>query len=206
MILILWLALAFALGAGIVYGLVRAALRWPLGFIAASVLLCVGLRAGWALLEHRHRLAFVPQGLQVRSIEYANEASWGFGPGGNEAGIVVYALPVGVADRIEAQGVRFLDTLGDDRSPRSGGWQGRFDGWKPTPVAPDAHWPAGAGGKRSLVYDYVCAYGFCIDIEDTILKDAEAALLTPGNYYAYGRIGMIVVSPKRRRAYFLYNG
>jgi len=206
MIVFLVLVLLLALGVGIVYALVRIALRWPLGFIAVSVLLCVGLRAGWALLEHRHRLAYAPPGLQVRRIEYANEASWGFGPGGNEAGIVVYALPREVAERIDAQGVRFLDALDDAPSPRSGGWEGRFDDWTPTPVAPDAHWPARAGGQRSLVYDYVCAYGFCIDIEDAVLKDAEAALQTPGNYYAYGRIGLFVVSPKRRRAYFLYNG
>lgn len=206
MIMFLALPLMLLVGLGTLYCLVRAAMRWPLRFLVASALLFVCLHAGWSSLEDRYRLAFVPDGLHVRHIEYANEASWGFGPGGNEAGILVYSLPSGIADRIDAGGVSFLAGLRDHRRTQPSEWQGRFEDWKPTPVQPDAHWPAGAGGQRSLVYDYVCAYGFCIEIEDAVLKDVGSALEEPGNYYAYGRIGMIVVSPKRRRVYFLYNG
>lgn len=164
------------------------------------------LHTAWTALETRHRLAFVPDALEVRQIEYANEASEGLGPGANEAGILVYALPKPIADRIEAEGLAFLDLLPDNTRPRSAAWQGRFEDWQPTPVVPDARWPAGTGGHDAIVYDYVCAYGVCIDIDDAILEDATSALTEHGNYVAYGRIGMLVVSPKRRRAYFLYTG
>ena len=164
------------------------------------------LHTAWTALETRHRLAFVPDALEVRQLAYANEASEGLGPGANEAGILVYALPEPIADRIEVEGLAFLELLPDNTRARSAAWQGRFAAWEKTPVVPDARWPAGTGRHDSLVYDYVCAYGVCIDIDEAVRKDAEAALTEAGNYAAYGRIGMLVVSPKRRRAYFLYSG
>lgn len=192
----------------------RAAGRCPLARVAALALVLAmaiagtsaALHAAWIVFEAHHRLAFVPDALEVRHIVYAKEASEGFGPGANEAGILVYAIPGPIADRIEAEGLAFLDHLPDNTRSRSARWQGCFEAWQRTPIVPDARWPAGTGRHGSLVYDYVCAYGVCIDIDDAILGDTAAALTEAGNYVAYGRIGMLVVSPKRRRAYFLYSG
>lgn len=178
-----------------------------LGALAISIAgAWAALQAGLIWSETHHRLAYVPDGLQVRDVAYANEEAQGIGPGANEAGILVYPLPAGIAARIEHEGVVFLDRLPDNTRPRSAAWQGRFEDWQRTPIVPDARWPAGTGRHRSLVYDYVCAYGVCIDIDAAILADATSALTETGNYVAYGRIGMLVVSPKRRRVYFLYSG
>jgi hypothetical protein len=173
-----------------------------IAIVAASA----ALHAAWSAFEAHERLALVPDALEVRHIVYAKEASEGFGPGANEAGILVYALPEHIADRIEDAGPAFLNHMPDNTRPRSAAWQGRFDDWQRTPVVPDARWPAGTGRHDALVYDYVCAYGVCIDIDEAILADATSALTDTGNYVAYGRIGMLVVSPKQRRAYFLYTG
>ena len=54
--------------------------------------------------------------------------------------------------------------------------------------------------------DYICAYGFCIDIPPDRLWQANAIVSTPGSYYALGRIGTIVVSPKEKLVLYFYNG
>ena len=53
--------------------------------------------AGCQLVVRSHRLSFVPEAMGVWRVLYAAEESWGFGPGGNETGIIVYAMPREVA-------------------------------------------------------------------------------------------------------------
>jgi hypothetical protein len=38
------------------------------------------------------------------------------------------------------------------------------------------------------------------------VDEANELVNAPGSYYAYGRIGMILVAPARKRVYYLYNG
>ena len=54
--------------------------------------------------------------------------------------------------------------------------------------------------------NYICAYGFCIDIPPGRLRQANEIVSKPGSFYARGRVGTIVVSPKQRLVLYFYNG
>lgn len=202
MILLLALVILLALVAGIVVLFVKA----PRTMASLAVAACLTIAVGWKWCERSHRLSLVPDALRVHRVLYAKEEAWGFGPGGNEAGIVAYPLPDNIAKAIEIAGLPYFENLQPNRDQQSRDWRGRFADWKATPVESGPRWKPDPGSGRYDIYQYICAYGFCIDIDERIETEAAAAVNTPGNYYAYGRIGMIVVCPGMRRVFFMYNG
>lgn len=198
--LLLVLGLSGAFAAAIVLGVVKA----PRMTIAALALLTLAAVAGWKVMVHAHHLGHVPGALHVTRVLYVSEDAWGFGPGGNEAGFLAYALPRRIARQLETGGVAWLDR--QDGRRRSPGWRGRFDDWRATPMQPHHRWRPDPASGRFDVLQYVCAYGFCIDIDPAQRAAVEEALHAPGSFYAFGRIGMILLVPRTRRVYFLYNG
>ena len=142
----------------------------------------------------------------MNSVTYNKEESWGFGPGGNEAGIRIYLLPERISSTIKKQGIEFFYNMPQNRSQDGRRWRGLYSNWKETPIKPDKHWVEKKESGQLNIYDYICRYGFCIDIEPAIVKEANYIINTPGSFYAYGRIGLIVVSPERNLVMYLYNG
>lgn len=178
-------------------------------FVLSLVLLVVV--ASWVAFkvsERRFVLNAVPQVLQVTSVLYRQEASWGFGPGGNEAGIRVYALPPEVAQALSQQGIAFFNTAPAHQQPPGIGPSGgtRVGPWAATPVVAHDRWPLNKATGRLDIFDYICAYGFCIDIDPAVVAQATAVVNSQGNYYAFGRVGLWVVSPGLKRVLYLYNG
>jgi hypothetical protein len=49
-------------------------------------------------------------------------------------------------------------------------------------------------------------YGFCIPIDRDVEALANRALQTPGSFYAFGRIGILLLIPGERRIIDAYNG
>lgn len=47
---------------------------------------------------------------------------------------------------------------------------------------------------------------FCINIDEEVVRQATDIVNSEGNYYAYGRIGLIVVSPSNKIIIYMYNG
>lgn len=183
---------------------VVAFVKAPRTMLALSVALVLAAVSGSRLMLRAHHLGHVPGALEVSRLLYVSEESWGFGPGGNEAGFLAYALPARTAAQIGDEGLAWFERLQDGR--RGEGWRGRFGDWHRTPVEADRRWQPDPATGRLEVLRYVCAYGFCIDIDPKQLRAAEDAVNSPGSYYAHGRIGLIVVVPHKRRVYFLYNG
>lgn len=171
--------------------------------LLASLLLIVV--ATWKHYEQEFALQAVPDAFQVRSIIYANEESWGFGPGGNEAGIRFYPLSDEVASRTRRGGVSYLDHLPPNKDQASRSWRGSYTQWSETPIRGD-HWKFDANTGLLNVIDYICAYGFCIDIPPDRLRQANDIVSKPGSFYARGRVGTIVVSPKQKLVLYFYNG
>lgn len=180
--------------------------RWPRATLSLCAVAAVAMLAGWNALLQRHRLDFVPEALRVTEILYAKEESWGFGPGGNETGVIAYQLPDDIAAHAASEGTTFFANLPPTRKRTRKPWQGRFEHWRPTPLDDNGRWERDQVSRRFRVEDYVCAYGFCIEIDPDQRRRIEAAVNAPGSHYAYGRIGVIVVVPAQRRVYFLYNG
>jgi hypothetical protein len=156
--------------------------------------------------ERSFMLSVVPEALHVNSISYSKEESWGFGPGGNEAGIRVYPLPENVADEISRQGIEFFNNLPPNKNQKNRGWKGRYEKWYQTPIGVNDRWQSKEETGALDIYDYICVYGFCIKIDDAVVKQATEIVNSEGNYYAYGRIGLIVVSPAKKLVLYMYNG
>jgi len=174
-------------------------------FLLLVATLVLAPTCAWKYQERANLLQFVPDALAVRTIDYRNEESWGFGPGGNEAGIRFYALPEDVSRQAAAQGLPYFEKLPANQDQASRDWRGRYDDWRETPIRGD-DWKVDPATGLANVLDYICAYGFCIDIPPDRLAQANDIVNKPGSFYARGRIGMIVVSPARKAVLYFYNG
>jgi hypothetical protein len=148
------------------------------------------------------KLSVVPDALHVNVMTYSQEESWGFGPGGNEAGIRTFQLPKQVANEIERRGIEFFNNMPPNRTRRD--WRGIYGEWRQTPIS--NWWKTNEKTGLLDIYDYICAYGFCIDVAPTIVKEANEIINSEGSYYAYGRTGLIIVCPAKRLVLYLYNG
>lgn len=162
--------------------------------------------------EASYRREVIPYGMPVSKVRYAKEASWGFGPGGNEAGVIVFELPDAVALEIQRSGIAYFTSLPKRRS-RPGEWRGIYELWSETPVPPSENWgPLPTRGAQSssgfvpMLSDYLDRYGFGIPIDGDVHKQIDDAIQSPGSYFAYGRIGMLIVAPRERSVFYVYNG
>lgn len=184
--------------------------------VGAVLFLAIAILA-WNAFLYRHHLRFVPEEMGVWRVRYVAEESWGFGPGGNETGIIVYDLPEATFASLQAHGIDWLRNL----PPNSwSGWQGRYPEWRPTPVPATEFWanPENCAPDRSDFYAithhptcpsialYMAKSGFWIPFDPEIEKLANDAVFSSGAYYAYGRIGILIVIPAERRLIYLYNG
>lgn len=191
-ILILLLVVLLAILVGVVYVLVRAcrARSWRalLGTLVAVVAVPW---LGWKWLDRSLTLAAVPDGLQVSSILYAEERTWGIGPGGNETGLRLYRLPDDVAGQVARGGADWLRNA----QSRPGPFGTIYGEWQATPLP----WKPREGTAAPDLRGYLCRYGFCIDVDADVLRQANEMVSEAGGYYAVGGGGaVIVVSPKRR--------
>jgi hypothetical protein len=182
--------------------------RW----ISAIAILCLVLLTSFKLLERKHRFSFVPEALGVSNILYANEESWGFGPGGNETGVIAYELPDAVAKEIQRAGVGFFAAM-PPKAGDSHDWHGRYEKWQPTPILGDPSWASGELDRKNVTVNspqkiahYLDKYGFGIPIDSHIEQIVNEAISKPGSFFAYGRIGVLIVIPDMRKVIYVYNG
>ncbi len=189
------------------FGLFYAYKKLPLSyFLLLLFTLIAGPFSAFKNYERSLMLSIVPDALHVTSISYSEEESWGFGPGGNEAGIRFYPLPSQIADEISQRGIEFFNNLPPNQNQQSRGWHGRYEKWSQTPISENDIWKPKKETGSLDIYDYICAYGFCINIDHDVMKQATEIVNSTGNYYAYGRIGLIVVSPSKKLVLYMYNG
>ena len=201
-ILITLLLALIAIIAGVVFAYKKLTHRH---FSLLLLLLVTSPIVAFKIYERDFMLSVVPDALKIRSISYSEEESWGFGPGGNEAGIRVYPLSEEIANQITERGIEFLNNLPANKNQQNRRWRGRYESWNETPLKESEYWKR--KGKMGLdIYDYICRYGFCIQIDETIAGQAADIINSEGGYYAYGRIGLIVVSPAKKLVLYMYNG
>ena len=172
-----------------------------------SVLLMVslGIVLAWKLVMRSHHLSFVPDALGVDDIDYVEEQSWGIPllglPGDNETGIIVYELPGDAAETLAKEGLHYLQNLPANPRSRGRDWRGSYNRWQTTPFD-DA-----ARVRMTWAYtDIPRDCGFCIRIDPGVWAEVKRIVSAPGSYYAFGRIGVIVVSPRQRKVVYMYNG
>lgn len=167
--------------------------------------------------EYQFYLSVVPDEFGVYKILYRKEEAWGFGPGGNETGIRVYELPEKIYQIIHEQGLEYLNSLPSSKIGRVEGrydWRGKYQNWLETPIRVTRHWtdymslPDDADYSKEVpsISHYIGAYGFGIIVDPEIKKLADDAIKSPGSYYAYGRVGFILVIPEKKCVIYIYNG
>lgn len=184
----------------------------------ALLMIVLGIAAlAWKGFLYRHHLRFVPEEMGVWRVIYVAEEAWGFGPGGNEIGIIVYDMPETTYDALQTGGIEWLQNLS---SNSWSGSQGRYDEWHSTPVPETEVWanPEACDSGMSDFYSitqhpicpsiasYMAKYGYWIPFDAEIESLANEAVFSPGAYYSYGRIGILIVIPGKRRLIYVYNG
>ncbi len=107
--------------------------------------------------------------------------------------------------RVQSSGVNYLHHLPPNKDQASRDWRGSYTQWSETPVR-GKHWKIDENTDLVNVIDYMCAYGFCIDIPPDRLRQANEIVSRPGSFYARSRIGTIVVSPKQKLVLYFYKG
>jgi hypothetical protein len=146
------------------------------------------------LMAQRHWLSRLPSGLNVTKILYVAEESWGFGPGGNETGVVLYELPENTVRQLKERGI---DSL-------YGG-----AGWSTTPMNRTGKWFKTIDGDMLAapsLDNFLDQYGFGIPVDPAITKSINKALAKPGSYFAYTRTGMVILMPSEHRVAYVYAG
>lgn len=155
--------------------------------------------------EERRYLDIVPYGLNVSKILYANEESWGFGPGGNETGIIVYELPDEVAHEIQKVGAAKF-------TQETAGFSD-FRNWEQTPILLRDAWQGSRSGGEpeqniqfTKISNYLERWGFSVSIDPKIESEIDYAITKSGSYYAYGSTGIIIVMPNNKKVFYAYAG
>lgn len=155
--------------------------------IFVAVALWVALRS----TETRHWLSRLPPGLGVEKVLYTENESWGFGPGGNESGVVLYELPSHVSDANPSVLAPELH-------------------WEKTPLQGHREWFEGEGASRTeagpLLNNYLNQYGFGIPVKPEVMSEINRSVSAPGSWYAYTRNGVILLMPLTNRVAYVYAG
>jgi len=154
----------------------------------------------WKKYERESILQFVPDALQVQTISYQKEKSWGIGAGGRSAGICFYPLSADVASNVQLKGIRYLNEISSNNAQLSQGDRGLYNEWKETPIERE-DWKVTPKTGLLDVSEYICLS----DIAPDRLTQANVIVSKPGSFYAHGRSGIVVVNPLQKVVLYFYN-
>lgn len=148
-------------------------------------------------------LRALPPAVGAVSVDWGRGEAHGFGPGGNETGFYVIRLTDEGAEAVTEGGLVWLNTQDGGRL---------LPPWVETPVPRDEVWLGRTdGGIGPYPYPTVQAvldqYGFGFDLPPEHRTSADAALIAPGNFYAFGPGGLVaLIVPKSCTAYVFHAG
>lgn len=145
----------------------------------AAVAAVAGMLFVFHQWENRRRLSFTPEGMGIRKVLYTEEESWGFGPGGNETGVIVYELPEAAAQEVSKHGLSYLKNLP----------AGQYDEWRSTPAP----------------FDFNGRDAFEISLDPKVEKMISEALSRPGSFVGNGRSGHAIVIPASHTLVYAYS-
>lgn len=158
---------------------------------------------------YNHHLSFIPDGMGVWRIVYAKEESWGFGPGGNESGVIVYSLPDSTAEEIQKTGIKYFSNLPKRVLNLGDHLRGIYENWHDTPL--EADWVTKRTNHESLerpyttgIASYLYQFGFTIDPD--VEGEINESIKKTGSFYARGRTGIIIVAPHMHKVFYVYSG
>jgi len=157
----------------------------------------------WGASVRQDRLFSPVRAFGVSELVYVAESSGGIGPGANESGIRVFAMPESLLERIALDGVAYLNRLPRRQSEYGVGqpWD-----WKPTPVpSDDPGWTYAGKGSAPALSDIMERY-WHTDVAPEIRQLVDRALGTEGNLYVIDRNDLFVMILAERKLVFAYGG
>lgn len=158
----------------------------------------------WANQVTENHLSHIPRGFGVTKVLVAGEVSAGIGPGANENGLIVYALPRTIADLIEKEGISAVYQLA------AGNRRHDFASWHQTPLVFNENWPSSLSPnghiERARIIDFVRQHWSETDISSDLDASVTEMLQTEGNFYSFAGSKMLILSPSRGKAAFAYSG
>ena len=160
--------------------------------------------------ERRWQMGHVPVAFKISEIIYSKEESWGFGPGGNESGLVVYRLPEEMITTVRRQELIFVSATNSQINDGPDSYRRVYSNWKTTPFEGSNGWKCESAdcslsGKIS-VENFLGSKGYGISLPSHISKEIDQVMSTPGSYYGKGRVGTLIIAPAFGRAYFVFSG
>jgi len=148
--------------------------------------------------EETFYLEHIPKEMGVSKILYQKTESWGFGPGGNETGVVVFELPENSAKTIESGGRDFFNIISKEDIPRNE-YIRKCGDWQESPLSDaNSSWSLGS---------FLNQYGFGIAVDQDIENEINLAASTKDSY-STGCAGgaVLIVVPKIRKVFYVYAG
>lgn len=177
-----------------------------LGIGAALVALVIW--AGYIALSHAFYHSRMPEHAGVGRILYKRVQTFGFGPGGNETGLVVFRMSASAARRLQADPDAFLQKVSEFGRGRCH----RFTNWTETPFVPqdDYRWgEASTGvppGSPATIQEFTNQFGFGIRFKSRYVRMLNEAFAEPGSYMSSGRCAWVVLMPEQRAAAYIIVG
>ena len=155
----------------------------------------------WELYSYRYYQGWLPQGVDAPIVQYKKVATPGFGPGGQDTGLLVMHMTDQSANLLEREGLVFLQ---NSRSSRANDYYG----WAGTPVVP--MW-SGHGehscGREPGIAAYVDYGDFRCHLKASVVAEINRIISSPGAYYARGSGSrVIIVAPQHRKVIIAFNG
>ncbi len=171
---------------------------------ARAILVCLVLVVGgWMLIDTVIAYRSVPPRAGVGRVVYKQGQAFGFGPGGNEAGVIVFSISHKTADALEKDALSFLHDLPVSRGCSS------YREWHETPVAGGIAGEGVTSVNQATTFDgYLNRYGFGFDLPPNLQRMLDRAFVETGSYYALGGCGgdLFIFMPGEYRAAFVYSG
>lgn len=152
---------------------------------------------------YQHHLSFLPNSMHVSKQLYSSEESWGFGPGGNETGLIEFDLPSDISENVGKKGISYLNQLGNSAKC--------YGSWQETPISMDGDvWYKNGDGQVGTspdIENYLYRYGFYIPIKQSIINEVNQSISVSESYLDYCQGGgVIIVIPKINKIIFAYSG
>ncbi|MFB0491271.1 hypothetical protein ABIE45_003857 [Methylobacterium sp. OAE515] len=180
-------------------------LKLVLALIATFI---CGIYYAYSAFQYRMTVSILPIYVQVENVVYNESELSGLGPGGNEAGIVVYRLSPKFTSRLKSLGIAYLNNQ-PQRQDSSGRGLPKYY-WSVTPGG--FCYPLELvrnnpiGGCRVDALKFAGAYlpDFLPDSEAVHL--ANEAMNGSNNFYTYTGSMFVIVDAEKGLAIAVYNG
>lgn len=184
------------------------------GCLLALVLLILVPSVAWQVFAYRWRQGALPLGVTAPIVQYTVAKTYGFGPGGGAAGIVIYRMDNQTAARLKDRGIAHLSEAARERGPLTKRQREKVDrrtyaDWRPTPVPlqeiGNSHGDH-AFGREPGLGSYLDRFDFRCRVSPKVISKANRLLAEPGSYYAYrhGRSALVILAPDEREVIFAY--